>query len=397
MNVWSQIETAPESAALFSWKLRFGGAMPQVAAWFLRKGNGRARTVPCPRRCGCIHRVTADGYAVCDCGDCEDILLSPEDAERWEANWSGFCMRLCEAFQLDHRPSVSSIPGVWQLGFYGDHALPILAIVQSDRIAFNAALHRLVLQANPFIALVPTANYIDIESREIVSRTGARLIDLESNVGILDSGRLVARRSTKELFGNSGSSPAAAPRSDVGSARQFSFRQAGSSCDIVFDGSSVFHIRNTDGAKYLDYLLHHPNHAIRAVDLEAKIKLDKANARNENSIQATADTRAKREARKELIELKAELEAAEAALNAAAAKRLKAEIGMVESVAASDAELGGNPGERARNNVRKAIDKVLRKLKKGGPDEQGFGRHIAQFVSLGYEVIYNQADGVKWG
>jgi hypothetical protein len=50
-------------------------------------------------------------------------------------------------------------------------------------------------------------------------------------------------------------------------------------------------------------------------------------------------------------------------------------------------------GERARGNVSKAVRAVLRQLRRGGPTEQAFGRHLEQFLSLGYECCYHQPPG----
>jgi hypothetical protein len=184
---------------------------------------------------------------------------------------------------------------------------------------------------------------------------------------------------------------------DEQSTSRYIFRQAGSSCDIVLNGGPVFHLNNTDGAKYLDYLLHHPNKTMRAFDLELMVKPEKANVRTENSIQKTVDAQAKREARQELVELEAELEEAEAEDNTVKVDRLRGEIIKVKAVAGSESELGGNAGERARDNVRKAIGKAVSKLRKGGKGEQAFGKHITHFISLGYEVAYNQPEGMNWG
>jgi hypothetical protein len=42
MSLWTKIETAPASAAFFSWKMRFGKALPSVRPWFLKKTGGSA-------------------------------------------------------------------------------------------------------------------------------------------------------------------------------------------------------------------------------------------------------------------------------------------------------------------------------------------------------------------
>jgi hypothetical protein len=201
MSLWHKIETAPASAALFSWKHRFGVALPQVQAWFLKPMKKRAETVPCPHMCGCIHRVMPNNRAVCGCGDCEDIVLEDTDVEAWMVNWSGLVNQVRGAFDLEQKASRFPVPKVWQVGSFGGDALQIILVVQPDRMAFNEAVAQLVARLKTaFVVLTPTTVHHDIESRELLGQRNAGLHDLESNMTILKSGRLVARKTAGELF-----------------------------------------------------------------------------------------------------------------------------------------------------------------------------------------------------
>lgn len=184
-----------------------------------------------------------------------------------------------------------------------------------------------------------------------------------------------------------------APRS---TAERFVFRQAVGMCEIVFDGSPVFYIPNTDGAKYLNYLLHHPYQPIRALALEILINPEKGKVRAPNSKQTLVDARTKSEAGKELLALREELEESVALGLGAKTQRLREEIGKLEVIAGNVSLLEGDNGERARDNVRKAIEKVIKTLRKGGSDAQAFGQHLASFVSRGYELVYNQPENHHW-
>jgi len=201
VNLWTKIETAPASAAWFSWKLRFGKALPDVQAWFLKKTNGRARTVPCPLGCGCIHRVTKDNFGVCGCGDCEEIALTAEDVQVWEANWAGLGSRVRDALDLEHRASPFPVARVWQIGSFGGNALRIVLVVQPDRTAFREAIAQLVARVKErFVVLVPTIAHDDIESRELLGRVNAGLVGLETNFDVLAGARVVALTTAGELF-----------------------------------------------------------------------------------------------------------------------------------------------------------------------------------------------------
>lgn len=201
MSLWAKIETAPVSAAFFSWKMRFGKALPRVLPWFLKKTSGRARTVPCPLGCGCIHRITKDNFGVCNCGDCEDIALTAEDVRVWEPNWTALTDRVRGALALEHRVSSFAVARVWQIGSFRGNALQIVLVVQPDRTAFKEAIAQLVARANGrFVVLVPTSAHDDIESRELLGRVKAGLVDLETNFDVLPGGRVVARKAAGELF-----------------------------------------------------------------------------------------------------------------------------------------------------------------------------------------------------
>lgn len=177
---------------------------------------------------------------------------------------------------------------------------------------------------------------------------------------------------------------------------QYQFRPAGVVCDVVFNGSPVFHIKNTDGAKYLDHLLHRPNETIRAFDLEVAIKPYKAQVRETNTAQMTVDERTKREARAELLELETELAETEAEGKLDTVSRLESEIAQIKKLVGCDALLSGDTGERARDNVRKAVAKVVSKLRLGTKPEQAFAAHISESLSLGYDVVYLQPNGKIW-
>jgi len=177
---------------------------------------------------------------------------------------------------------------------------------------------------------------------------------------------------------------------------RFVFQPMGSVCAVRFDGGARFHIPNTDGVKYLNHLLHHPNEVIRAFDLEVAVKPFKADARETNSVQLAADARTLREARAELVELAIELAEAEAEGNTERANGLEAEIDRIKQFVLKPTLLTGDTGERARDNVRKAIGKVIAKLRHGSAAEQAFASHLTQSISLGYDVVYTQPAGKVW-
>jgi hypothetical protein len=176
---------------------------------------------------------------------------------------------------------------------------------------------------------------------------------------------------------------------------RFSFRPAGSHCEVVFEGSDPFYVRNNLGARYLDYLLHHPNEVISAYDLEVLVQPEKAGARSRNSIQEKLDAETVKSYLRELNRLRGEREEAEECGERVEVDRLDAEIGTLEE-ALEGGGVSGDASERARCNVSKAVAALRRELASGGPAEREFCRHIEQFVSLGYECVYSQSQGRVW-
>jgi hypothetical protein len=176
---------------------------------------------------------------------------------------------------------------------------------------------------------------------------------------------------------------------------RFLFRPAGSHCEVVFEGTDPFYVRNNLGARYLDYLLHHPNEVISAYDLEVSVQPEKAGARSRNSIQEKLDAETVKSYLRELNRLRGEREEAEERGERVEVDRLDAEIGALEE-ALEGGGVSGDAGERARCNVSKAVAALRRELASGGPAEREFYRHIEQFVSLGYECVYSQSEGRVW-
>ena len=59
--------------------------------------------------------------------------------------------------------------------------------------------------------------------------------------------------------------------------------------------------------------------------------------------------------------------------------------------------LKADAGERVRRNVRKAVQLVMRQLRKGGLEEKAFAEHLRTHLSTGHERLYNQPEGRIWG
>jgi len=105
-------------------------------------------------------------------------------------------------------------------------------------------------------------------------------------------------------------------------------------------------VEDTLWARYLDYLLHHPNELITAFELEILVTPEKGEARSTESIQPESDPRAKRDYRKALGPLQAQRRCAKQAGDQARGRDLDLDI---EKINAALNKRGGmaDTGERA--------------------------------------------------
>jgi hypothetical protein len=176
---------------------------------------------------------------------------------------------------------------------------------------------------------------------------------------------------------------------------EYVFRWTGRDWEVVFGGGKLFHLPSALGSRYLNYLLHEPNEPIEAFALEVAVQPEKGEARSRNSIESESDPQAKREYREALRRLQAERQDAQAAGDPEELERLESEVAALES--ALKASSATDTGERARDNVRKAIAAVRAHLKRGGPEERAFERHLRAHLSIGHECLYSLPEGRIWG
>jgi len=176
---------------------------------------------------------------------------------------------------------------------------------------------------------------------------------------------------------------------------EYVFRKSGKVWEVIFDGGPPFHIQDGLGARYLNWLLHNPNTPISSFDLEKEITPEKANARARGALDYALDGDAIRDYLRRLEKLRAERDEARGNGDDATVRRLEAEIDTIEAELRKQGR-SRDAGERARDNVRKAIATVKQQLKKGERHEKDFLKHIEDLVSTGYDCQYKQPKGYIW-
>jgi hypothetical protein len=180
----------------------------------------------------------------------------------------------------------------------------------------------------------------------------------------------------------------------VNGSRRRSFSRCGDHWKIIFDGHEL-HLVQSLGARYLDHLLHHPNQPIAAFDLERAIVPGKATARAINSSDAADIGETMRQCLRELERLRAERDDATEQGDFGGAERADGKITMLEAHL-KQGRRTHDTGERARNNVRKAIAAVVRGLQRCNGAPMALATHLGRFVDTGYACVYHQPPGTEW-
>ncbi len=187
----------------------------------------------------------------------------------------------------------------------------------------------------------------------------------------------------------------AVAKGGVQSKPAYVFRWTGRDWEVVFGGGRAFHLPNVLGVRYANYLLHRPNGPISAFDLEVAVSPEKGEARARNSVQPASDTRALGEYRAELLRLQAKRKELEATGDSDGLEGLDNEVAALEA-ALTGSDGAADTGERAFDNVRKALRVVQEQLRSGGPEERAFAEHLRTHLSIGFECLYSQPEGRIW-
>lgn len=198
------------------WGARLDGEFGAVRSSYLASRKERARSVPCPRGCGCAHEVVKhdDGKLIgvcrCESWNCEDIELSDADLVLLELNVSKLGREIVQAFGCDAKPAKLSVADVLQVGSFERTAVPLLLAIPHDVSGLCAVATSLAATLNgPFVLFVPTARFVTAESSAICRE--AKIVALDGNLSFSSDGKLCANSTAEKLFGDVGMSALGAP------------------------------------------------------------------------------------------------------------------------------------------------------------------------------------------
>lgn len=414
MALWKALEVFEfPSAPLIEWRLHLGADADTVAN-YLRPSAQRVATCPCvhPAPCGCRHELVPlddDRFAaICRCpgSACPTFQVTAADGLVYDLDIAGLAVAIGQS--LGFAPvAPNAITGTrcsFAAGALPNAGHPAVLTVAGMPPNFlrEFATLRSVLPG-PFVQLTPTASILSAESLGQMQQHSALHIPLDRHVATKAGGRFEVRDTADALIRRfTGSAVRMMPHPQVSAAssgrrppERFVFRRSGQVWRVVFDGGMEFHLRDGKGARYLDYLLHHPGETISARDLETVVTPEKVTARSTTSIQLVTDPEAQRSYLRELTQLRADRDEANDQGRQTEVERIDEEIG--ELVAAlSRREIATDTGERARGNVSKAIEAVVRSLLKGEKHQRAFGEHLKECVSKGYSFRYAHPTGGVW-
>jgi hypothetical protein len=382
-------ERLGEAAAPFSLLLKPVGAI--------------ARHVNC-ERCGCNHQVVSESnaekiLAVCRCDEptCSDMELSREAASLVVLDLKMLAVKLVDPLPLISRAERVRDTAAWHIGeatLRADgESIAVVACFSGNGSAMrNAALGVSREKLGRTVFVCKTGKPREIEA---LLPADSRAVGFD-DMWTVDGDKFSHGKSARRLFTGWDDEALQTPSKQTGNVR-FIFKRRGDMWEVIYEGHSPFFIKDTLGARYIEYLLYHPNDPISSFDLEVAVTPEKAEARGETTIQTFADPQAVKSYLKTLTTHRAEREEAAADGDEAAVRRLDDEIEALETTI-KEVEGGGasDRGERARMNVGKAIAAVRRKLASGSAIEKSFSKHLEDMLSTGYECAYRSAAGRIW-
>jgi hypothetical protein len=237
MNPWPVLSQFPGPSALAAvWRKYLAEAYEPFQANFLEPKSAPARTIPCPRGCGCHHEVVPFSprllppgmrepalspnsasalhppssifhpppfLALCRCDPprCRPIPVTTEDVVPLKLSWTRLARALCHALRLDPKPDSLNLPTTHQIGSWSADAVPAILTIHYDSREFRADVADLLAQLpRPFILLAPTTAHLEAHTQGLLARVRAAFFSLETIVELTPEGALRALQRPGDLF-----------------------------------------------------------------------------------------------------------------------------------------------------------------------------------------------------
>lgn len=280
MFPWSALERIDGlSATQDVWQELLGSHLPEFGRLCLKPDPHVGGLLPCPRDCGCYHRIiprhdNAGAVAICRClpPKCPDIELTPEQSSVLQVDRPRLGRALARA--LGCQPVHASIGALHteQIGSWSRAAVPVFLTIQTTRRGFNHAVtHLAAVLRDKFIVLTPTKDLHTAATQQILAVPNAGIFDLESTIEVRQDGTLRAITPPEQLFAKfSPEADRPSPHSAFCTPK-YALRKGLGVWHLIFDYQEA-DIRHEKGMFYVAWLLYHPDETpIHALDLMAKV------------------------------------------------------------------------------------------------------------------------------
>lgn len=301
-GLWRALESLADGAVKTEWALELGTEFER-SRHFLRPTQDEAKTYPCTHRfrCECEqHRVeparNGQRVAVCDCGECEPIRLTPADVTVFEPDVARLAVAVTQACGWRGARVEMVVPGVWRLGTWDELRAPVFWCGGTREERTRAMVDALfTIVSSPFILAWPTRASGSARIDTALQREGCLALPLEDFLALDDKGalrlvkpldsareefleRAVTRRDAakalraiqeKIIPANGEQRPLQAKQ--AGAPALYRLRKGHGVWSLVFDGMEGV-IEDCRAMTLLNHLLKHPrDEAMHAVELEAVV------------------------------------------------------------------------------------------------------------------------------
>jgi len=397
------IGTAPCVDA--EWRGRLGSAYCALSRFLVAlPDTPLSETYYCPHCRGHLKVQSALGGTFVALADSEDATCLPvdglvtSDLALKGLNTSAFYRTCLDGLGIDIR--VLSLPGLastWRLGSIcvAGQRYAVFASLLSGA-SETLSVIKAISDDKPFIFFGGSYHH---ECEEFLIRHNCGFICLEDDFEILaDTGFCPKDSATEKLMAFKAALTKTITPLDADTGASYLFRQAGEKWKVVFEGASSFDINDSLGPRYIHYLLHHPGEVISALELEIKINPGKESVRTKEIVTPKHDAQGMVAYAKECRRLRFERDSLREEGREMEASELDDSIENLERILRNeDKAIFSDSGERARQNVSKAIRAVETRLQKmNDPASQSFARHLSTFISKGLSMSYSPSNKIIW-
>lgn len=412
MNPWSYVATIPGGAnSLYNWKLNFGELeyFKLFQKRYLKSKGIKCEVVQCKENCGaqCSRRVVEHegGEIKLICNEHGPSLdANFEDIFIHEINWQVLGNDICQYLDIHdtHFTKFEQYPYTWQIGNVITKSkikLPVFLSHTINQNAFLEFIKELVLIGKkPFVIVTISSFVKTFRSNEILSNNESYHFSLNEfasvdNMGKLDFDTSLMLELRKIINGSSNELSFDLPENI--------FRKKGQKWEVRYKNGEIFHLDDTNGARYIAMLLTSPRKPIPAILLYTD-----GSQEEEGTLLTTqrgiplGDERYLTDLKKKIRELQEKYEEFESIGDFDRCEEVEEQINQLKDIVKSMVGKNGNitqagdPKRRVRDAVSKSIKRVFSALET--EKQSNILNHLMSSIRMGNEFIYSPLTDTEW-